>query len=86
MSLKANSVSVRGTFTHCGQEHKFHALQLYVTCPVCREYRMKTRRLLGEDDIREVIYTALLWLQIDPRTIPGWNRECDDEPFSHVRM
>ena len=74
------------TFTHCGQEHSFHALQLYVTCPVCRKYRMKTRRLLGEDDIREVIYTALLWLQIDPRTIPGWNRECDDEPFSHLRI
>ncbi len=59
------------TFTHCGQEHSFHALQLYVTCPVCRKFRMKTRRLLGEDDIREVISTALLWLQIDPRTIPG---------------
>ena len=46
---------------------------------------MKTRRLLGEDDIREVAYTVLLWLKIDPRTVPGWYRDCDNEPFSHVR-
>jgi hypothetical protein len=74
------------TFGHCGQEHAYHALQQYVTCPDCRKYRMKTSRLLGEDDIREAAYAVLLWLQIDPRTIPGWNRACDDEPFSYVRV
>jgi hypothetical protein len=74
------------TFSHCDQEHAYHALQLYVKCPVCRKNGMKTRRYFGEDDIREVAYTVLLWLEIDPRTIPGWNCACDPEPFSHIRM
>jgi hypothetical protein len=73
------------TFRHCGQEHAYHALQQYVTCPICKAYRIKTSRLFGEDDIREAAYAVLLWLQIDPRTIPGWNRACDNERFSDVR-
>jgi hypothetical protein len=64
-------------FSHCGQEHQYHALQAYVNCPICRSYRWKTRSY-GEVDIVTVAGDVLYWLGIDWKSIPDWNPECDD--------
>ncbi len=65
------------TFSHCGQDHEYHALQTYVRCPMCKVYHANTRGLLADDEIEDVAYLVLLWLKIDPATIPDWNTECE---------
>ncbi len=64
------------TFAHCGQSHSYHALQTTVVCPVCRQYRAKTRRFFAQDEVEDVAGSALHWLAIDWKTIPGWNPAC----------
>src|SRR5262249_9600655 len=66
------------TFSHCGKNHEYHSLQCYVRCLVCKSYRMKTHHLFAEDDVETLASMVLYWLQIDPRSLPGWNPECDD--------
>jgi hypothetical protein len=65
-------------FSHCGQSHQYHALQVRVVCPVCRQYRTKTRRFFAHDEFEDVAWSALTWLGIDRTTIPGWNLDSDD--------
>jgi hypothetical protein len=64
------------SFSHCGQDHSYHALQGRLKCPICKDHR-KALGLFGLDEIETVAHLALLWLKIDPRTIPGWNSDCD---------
>jgi hypothetical protein len=70
-------------FSHCGESHPYHALQTYVTCPVCRQYRAKTRGFFGQDGLEEVAGAALRWLGIDWKTVPGWNLACDPRVSGH---
>jgi hypothetical protein len=66
------------SFEHCGQIHNYHVLQTYVTCPVCRKFRMKTAHFFAHDNIRDVAGLALYWLGVDRKSIPGWNQACED--------
>ncbi len=75
--LQEGGIPRTKTFRHCGQDHEYHALQTYVRCPICKVYHAKTRSLLADHEIEDVAYLVLLWLKIDPTTIPGWSTECE---------
>jgi hypothetical protein len=64
---------------HCGNSYRYHVLQTYVRCPKCGLVH-KTRGYGSHDEFEDVAYLALYWLGVDPRSLKGWNPECERLP------